>query len=555
MKFPGGFIASSLSLAELSTAFIATSKLQSSPHPQSQSKVLLDESNNNNNFEFEDGYIEKQKMVSSDTTAATVEASPSSPIQDYLKHQQECFDEMSHFFNSEEASPPEVQPLLRYLVKRALLDASDNGNVDDEEKETMTKKKKLKILDVGCGTGALFSTYLEVADELELSLDITGLDLSPKMVEFANENSKRLMVERNDGGDDGKDPGEHSVECVTGDFVQLILGVERSEETLTGFDHGVVDESTSKYRGVFDAVMINACFGNFYDSNSAITAAANCLKDNGVFIIAHPLGAEFVEKLARENPKTVPNTLPSKETLTTMLRFQPLKQLDLAHAAEIDGTTKTIYYASMQKQPRRMLRRVVRLRGPVDQGYGRGGKKLGFPTANLPSSLFADALSEVPTGVYVGSATIEPQTEEEGEGKAETKKGRGVVHKAVVNVGYSPTFDGEENKEKIVEAHLIIDEGDIEGDFYGETMRLALFGFLRPEMKFPSFPDLIKAITNDVQTAKMSLDLEPYITFSNDQFLTTENGEGKWIGKAGGDDIASYEFENSVDLLSFSKKL
>ncbi len=205
-----------------------------------------------------------------------------------------------------------------------------------------------------------------------------------------------------------------------------------------------------------------------------MTAAANCLKTDGVFIIAHPLGAEFVEKLGAENPSTVPNRLPSATELPNMLRHQPLEIINLLQESEIKGEIKPLYYASMRKKRERLLRNVVRLRGPVDEGYGRGGKKLGFPTANLPSSLFADALADVPTGVYVGSASIE-------EGGGENKgRGRDVVHKAVVNVGYSPTFDGEENKEKIVEAHLIIDEGDIEGDFYGETMRLSLSGFLRP---------------------------------------------------------------------------
>ena len=121
------------------------------------------------------------------------------------------------------------------------------------------------------------------------------------------------------------------------------------------------------------------------------------------------------------------------------------------------------------------LEQIMRLRGKVDTGYGRGGKKLGFPTANLPSSLFKDALENVSTGVYFGWAVVEHES-----GDEEIKKGRNVSHKAVVNVGYSPTFDGEENREKIVEAHLIVDEGDIEGDFYNEPMRLALSGFLRP---------------------------------------------------------------------------
>jgi len=46
------------------------------------------------------------------------------------------------------------------------------------------------------------------------------------------------------------------------------------------------------------------------------------------------------------------------------------------------------------------------MRGEVATGYGRGGKKLGVPTANLPESLFADSLRDVPPGVYFGWAEV-----------------------------------------------------------------------------------------------------------------------------------------------------
>ena len=222
----------------------------------------------------------------------------------------------------------------------------------------------------------------------------------------------------------------------------------------------------------------SVCFNSYPNTKSSlqiestVTAAATCLKNDGVFVIGHPLGAEFVEKLGKENPSTVPRRLPGREALDDMLQFQPMEVLDYVEEDVIENESTTLYFASSRKKPHRMLREVLRLRGPVDEGYGRGGKKLGFPTANLPSSRFANALENVPTGVYIGSALIE--------GLPGEKKGRNVVHKAVVNVGYSPTFDGQENKEKIVEAHLIIGDTDIEGDFYGETMRLALSGFLRP---------------------------------------------------------------------------
>jgi FAD synthase len=151
--------------------------------------------------------------------------------------------------------------------------------------------------------------------------------------------------------------------------------------------------------------------------------------------------------------------------------------------------------------------------------------------------LFKNALSEVPTGVYIGFAVIESNGQE---------KGRNKIHKTVVNVGYSPTFQGEENKEKIVEAHLIVENGEIEGDFYEEIMRLALYGFLRPEMKFSSFPELVKAITNDVATAKTSLDMDHFTMFkTKDPFLSEFSLP--WVGSSGGSIDASYEFERVME--------
>ena len=201
---------------------------------------------------------------------------------------------------------------------------------------------------------------------------------------------------------------------------------------------------------------------------------------------------------------------------------------------------------------------ILRLRGPVATGYGRGGKKLGVPTANLPSSLFQSALENVDAGVYFGWAVIE--------GTESTVRNTPI--KAVVNVGYSPTFEGKENKEKIVEAHLItknspitvyedpsdMDEGEqntikssieeieIGEDFYGETMRLQLIGFLRPEQKFDSFPDLVAQIHRDIGHAAFALDSFPYAFSKEDKFISNCNA-GEWVGSGGGDSNASWEYE------------
>ena len=216
-----------------------------------------------------------------------------------------------------------------------------------------------------------------------------------------------------------------------------------------------------------------------------LTAASQCLKTDGILAISHPLGAPFVEKLHNEDPETVTHTLPSSESLQKMIleSQQPFEVLEFVEKIKLNNSSTRIYYASMRKVAQRLLRENIYLRGPVDTGYGRGGKKLGIPTANLPSSLFSNALQNVPTGVYFGWAVIEDQREKDNCATVSSMKkkgGRNEIHKAVVNVGYSPTFDGKENKEKIVEAHLIVEDGVIDGDFYGETMRLSLHGFLRP---------------------------------------------------------------------------
>ena len=217
------------------------------------------------------------------------------------------------------------------------------------------------------------------------------------------------------------------------------------------------------------------------------------------------------------------------------------------------------------------LKEVLRFRGKVDTGYGRGGKKLGIPTANLPSRLFQNALEDVPAGVYLGWAVVEGGGSDP---KAVKKVPRNVPNKAVVNVGIAPTFEGQEQPEKVIEAHLIIenneddndnggDEDEQKGksepsfdDFYGIPLRLQLTGFLRPEQKFDSFPALLAQIHSDIATAKAALDTEPYgDPLINDTFLQQQSDEGGvWIGSSGGNEEASWEFESFDAVLARVKK-
>ncbi|CAM9859193.1 unnamed protein product, partial [Laminaria digitata] len=126
-------------------------------------------------------------------------------------------------------------------------------------------------------------------------------------------------------------------------------------------------------------------------------------------------------------------------------------------------------------------------------------------------------------GVYFGWAALEGEEEQEQEGAEPTKAngggggGGGGPWKCVANVGYSPTFAGQENAEKIVEGHLIGYEGE---DFYGETMRMLLAGFQRREKKFASFPELVATINKDVGDASAALDEPRFSSFKADAFFS-----------------------------------
>jgi Riboflavin kinase len=53
-----------------------------------------------------------------------------------------------------------------------------------------------------------------------------------------------------------------------------------------------------------------------------------------------------------------------------------------------------------------------------------------------------------------------------------------------------------------VEAHLLDGAWD---DFYGDTLKLLVTGFIRPEMNFNGLPELIERIQKDIGTAKAQL--------------------------------------------------
>jgi riboflavin kinase/FMN adenylyltransferase len=130
------------------------------------------------------------------------------------------------------------------------------------------------------------------------------------------------------------------------------------------------------------------------------------------------------------------------------------------------------------ERARKHLGRYYQIRGKVASGRNRGGRLLGFPTANIN---LQDELSPK-TGVY-----------------AVTVECRSGHYKGVANIGYSPTFD---DHIFTVEVHIL----DFEQDIYGETIRVNFIKRLRAEKKFEGIDELSEQIKKDILAARDILD-------------------------------------------------
>jgi len=138
---------------------------------------------------------------------------------------------------------------------------------------------------------------------------------------------------------------------------------------------------------------------------------------------------------------------------------------------------RELVQAGEMQQACKMLGRHFQLRGIVVTGRERGGKLLGFPTANLK---IEEELCPK-TGIY--AVTVE------------TRRG---VHLGVANIGYSPTFD---DRQFTVEVHLL----DFNEAIYGEKIRVNFVKRLRGEIKFGSIQELKHQIGKDIEAARRIL--------------------------------------------------
>ena len=128
------------------------------------------------------------------------------------------------------------------------------------------------------------------------------------------------------------------------------------------------------------------------------------------------------------------------------------------------------------------LGRPFTVTGEIMRGAGRGGKELGYPTAN---QYFDDSVALPADGVYAGWFTVLGDEPVDGDMRP------GVAYPAAISVGKNPTFG---DRERSVESFIL----DRDADLYGHVAEVAFVDHVRDMVKFDSVDSLLDAIRNDV---------------------------------------------------------
>lgn len=123
---------------------------------------------------------------------------------------------------------------------------------------------------------------------------------------------------------------------------------------------------------------------------------------------------------------------------------------------------------------------------PIERGAGRGGRELGYPTANQ----YASDLAAIPAdGVYAGWLTIIDDAPIDGD------MDPGVRYPAAISVGTNPTFG---DNRRSVESFVL----DRDADLYGRMARVEFVGKVRDMVKFDSVDELLEHMARDVATTR-----------------------------------------------------
>ena len=139
--------------------------------------------------------------------------------------------------------------------------------------------------------------------------------------------------------------------------------------------------------------------------------------------------------------------------------------------------TRELVIAGRVAEAQKLLGRYYQIRGVVTTGRNRGGRLLGFPTANI---ILHDELCPK-TGVYAVTVEFGSKT-----------------HKGVANIGYSPTFGDHVFS---VEVHIL----DFNENIYDWKIRVNFIQRIRDEKKFSNISELSDQIKKDIVKARKIL--------------------------------------------------
>ncbi len=135
---------------------------------------------------------------------------------------------------------------------------------------------------------------------------------------------------------------------------------------------------------------------------------------------------------------------------------------------------RELVMAGRLDEARQLLGRHYQIRGTVIDGRKRGGKLLGFPTANI--RLYDELCPQ--KGIY--AVTVE-------------LNGRNL--QGVANIGYSPTFD---DQLFTVEVHIL----DFNDNIYDQKIKVNFLQRIRSEIKFENIEALSAQIHKDIEIAR-----------------------------------------------------
>ncbi|HEX3768841.1 MAG TPA: bifunctional riboflavin kinase/FAD synthetase [Puia sp.] len=110
------------------------------------------------------------------------------------------------------------------------------------------------------------------------------------------------------------------------------------------------------------------------------------------------------------------------------------------------------------------------------------GRTIGYPTANLD---ITDKLKLIPgDGVYAVELVISDEPEK--------------LYRGMMNIGFRPTVGGSK---RMIEVNIF----DFDRDVYGQTIKVFVKRFLRPEIKFSNFDALREQLALDKINASKSI--------------------------------------------------